>query len=229
MKIGIVVFPGSNCDHDTYWAVRESMGAKSTFIWHRDRDINQFDGIFLPGGFSYGDYLRSGAIARYSPVMEEIRKFAEKGKPVIGICNGFQVLTESGLLPGALAPNDNLKFICQSVHLKVQSRVAPWLNHYNENEVITMPIAHGEGRYVASDEVIKELEDENRIAFRYCGADANVSKEANPNGSVSNIAGILNKNGNVLGLMPHPERVTEDILGGIDGRKIFKSLLEVVA
>ncbi|MCK5521242.1 MAG: phosphoribosylformylglycinamidine synthase subunit PurQ [Candidatus Marinimicrobia bacterium] len=229
MKIGIVVFPGSNCDHDTYWAVRESMGSKSTFIWHRDTDINEFDGIFLPGGFSYGDYLRSGAIARFSPVMEEVVKFADSGKPVIGICNGFQILTESGLLPGALAPNDNLKFVCKSVNLKVQSRKAPWLNHYMDNEILKMPIAHGEGRYVASEDIIKQLEDEDRIAFRYCDENGEITLESNPNGSVSNIAGILNKNGNVLGMMPHPERATERILGGTDGKKLFDSLMEVVA
>ncbi len=228
MKVGIVVFPGSNCDHDTYWAVRNTLGAKASFIWHRETDLADYDCIFLPGGFSYGDYLRSGAIARFSPVMEEVRKAAEKGKPVIGICNGFQILTESGLLPGALAPNENLKFVCDTVHLRVENTNSPLLKQYRSGETLAIPIAHGEGRYVASDDTIKALEDEGRIAFRYCDAEGNIVADANPNGSRAGIAGILNKNGNVLGMMPHPERVTESVLGGMDGRKLFESIGEVI-
>jgi len=229
VKIGIVVFPGSNCDHDSYWAVREVLGKKSSFIWHRDRELSSYDGLILPGGFSYGDYLRSGAIARFSPVMEEVRSFADSGKPVIGICNGFQILTESGLLPGALAPNDSLKFVCRSVQLRVESERRPWMSHYRRGEVLSMPIAHGEGRYVAEEDVIRQLEDEDRIAFRYCDSNGETSPESNPNGSLGNIAGILNERGNVLGMMPHPERVVEMLLGGVDGRGLFLSLMEAIA
>lgn len=228
MKVGIVVFPGSNCDHDAYWAVKEVMDTKSNFIWHRETDLDKYDLLILPGGFSYGDYLRSGAIARFSPVMTEVRRLAHRGTPVIGICNGFQILTEAGLLPGALTANESMKFECRTVHIRTNTNRGIWVNQYHTGDILAIPIAHGEGRYVAEDDIIKELQDEDLIAFQYCDAEGKITKASNPNGSIHNIAGIMNKTRNVLGMMPHPERVVETLLGGEDGQGIFKSVLESV-
>jgi len=225
MKFGIVVFPGSNCDHDAHYSVTANIGADAQYIWHKDtiipKDINC---IILPGGFSYGDYLRCGAIARFSPVMNEVIKFANEGKLVLGICNGFQILTEAGLLPGTLLKNESLTFICKDVHLRIENNKTAFTNQLQEKEVITIPIAHGEGNYFADDDTIKMLEDNNRILFRYSTINGDIVKEANPNGSVNNIAGIINERGNVLGMMPHPERYCDKILGRDDGQKIFKSI-----
>ncbi len=225
MKFGIVVFPGSNCDHDAHYSVTANIGADAQYIWHKDtiipKDINC---IILPGGFSYGDYLRCGAIARFSPVMNEVIKFANEGKLVLGICNGFQILTEAGLLPGTLLKNESLTFICKDVHLRIENNKTAFTNQLQEKEVITIPIAHGEGNYFADEDTIKMLEDNNRILFRYSTINGDIVKEANPNGSVNNIAGIINERGNVLGMMPHPERYCDKILGRDDGQKIFKSI-----
>ena len=226
MKIGVVTFPGSNCDYDCYRAVRDLLGAETVFLWHKAHDLEDVDAIFLPGGFSYGDYLRAGAIARFSPIMREVREFAERGGPVAGICNGFQILCEAHLLPGALIRNRNLRFISRPVHLRVESTEAPFLTAYERGQVIEVPIAHGEGCYVADDEIVDRLEGEGRVAFRYCDADGRVTAEANPNGSVRNIAGILNDRGNVLGMMPHPERAVDALLGTDHGAGLFRSLAE---
>jgi phosphoribosylformylglycinamidine synthase subunit PurQ / glutaminase len=228
VKAGIIVFPGSNCDHDAYWALRETLDIRAEFIWHRETRVEGYDFLILPGGFSYGDYLRSGAIARFSPVMQEIQRLAQKGTPIIGICNGFQILTEAGLLPGALTVNDTMKFECRMIHLRVAENRSLWTKRCQSGDILQMPIAHGEGRYVADEALLKELADENRIVFQYCDEKGNLTEEANPNGSVNNIAGITNKAGNVLGMMPHPERVVEAVLGGTDGKAIFQSLLEVL-
>ncbi len=228
MKAGILVFPGSNCDHDAYWALRETLEIRADFIWHRETNVKGYDFLVLPGGFSYGDYLRSGAIARFSPVMQEIQRLAQKGTPIIGICNGFQILTEAGLLPGALTGNDTMKFECRMVHLRMAENKSLWTKRYQSGEILQMPIAHGEGRYVGDEALLKELEDEGRIVFQYCDENGEISTEANPNGSIKNIAGITNKAGNVLGMMPHPERVVEAALGGTDGKRIFQSMLEVL-
>ncbi|HDR05012.1 MAG TPA: phosphoribosylformylglycinamidine synthase subunit PurQ [Candidatus Marinimicrobia bacterium] len=228
MKAGIIVFPGSNCDHDAYWALRETLDIRADFIWHRETELKGYDFLILPGGFSYGDYLRSGAIARFSPVMQELQKLAEKGTPIIGICNGFQILTESGLLPGALTVNDTMKFECRMINLKLSENRSLWTKRYERGAILNMPIAHGEGRYIADSDLLKELEDNQQIVFQYCDEAGNITDAANPNGSVNHIAGICNKEGNVLGMMPHPERVVEAVLGGTDGKAIFQSLLEVL-
>jgi len=225
MKYGIVVFPGSNCDHDAYHTASVSSGADAVFLWHKDTVIPyDIDCIILPGGFSYGDYLRCGAISNYSNIMKEVVKFANKGGKVIGICNGFQILTESGLLPGTLLRNNSLKFICKDVNLKVNNNKTPFTSEYNQDDVIKIPIAHGDGNYYASEEKIKELEDYNQIVFRYVDENGNASNNSNPNGSINNIAGIVNKEGNVLGMMPHPERYSDAILGCDDGLTVFKSI-----
>jgi len=225
MKFGVVVFPGSNCDHDAYHAVSKNLGQSAVFLWHKDTSIpNDIDCIILPGGFSYGDYLRCGAIARFSPVLNEVIKFANQGKYLIGICNGFQILTESGLLPGALLRNKNLSFICKDTYLKPTNRATAFTNSVTK-DVLTIPIAHGEGNYYAPKETIEELEADNRVVFKYCDTEGNITQEANPNGSINNIAGIINKQGNVLGMMPHPERYSDTILGSGDGLYIFKSIL----
>jgi phosphoribosylformylglycinamidine synthase len=229
MKIGVVTFPGSNCDYDCYRALRDLLDAETVFLWHKAHDLEGVDAVFLPGGFSYGDYLRAGAIARFSPIMREVREFAERGGPVAGICNGFQILCEAHLLPGALIRNRNLKFISRPVHLRVESTEPPFLSSYGIGDVLTVPIAHGEGCYVADDEVVDRLEGEGRVAFRYCDASGAVTSEANPNGSIRNIAGILNEQGNVLGMMPHPERAVDPLLGSEHGVGIFTSLAEHLA
>jgi phosphoribosylformylglycinamidine synthase len=226
-KVGVLVFPGSNCDYDAYYGVKKVLGQDAEFVWHKDKKLRYYDAIVIPGGFSYGDYLRAGAIARFSPVMDSVVEYVEKGNPVIGICNGFQILVEMNLLPGALIPNDHLKFRCDDIHLKVINNETKFTSHFDKNEVIKMPVAHQSGNYYAEDKVIEELEQENRIVFKYCDKAGNITEEANPNGSIKNIAGILNKEGNVLGMMPHPERAMEPILQSTDGADIFKSLLEI--
>lgn len=225
IKYGIVVFPGSNCDHDAFIATSIHSGANSVYLWHKDTQIpNDIDCIVLPGGFSYGDYLRCGAIARFSPIMKEVINFANKGGFVIGICNGFQILCEAGLLPGTLLRNDSLTFKCKDVNLKTINNSTTFTSLLNKDEIITIPIAHGEGNYFTDNETIEILESENRIVFKYCDELGNITKDANPNGSINNIAGIINEKGNVLGMMPHPERYCDSILGNDDGLKIFQSI-----
>jgi len=221
---GIVVFPGSNCDHDTEYAVASFSGVRPVMLWHNEHDLQGADVIILPGGFSYGDYLRAGAIARFSPIMQEVIEFARKGYPVLGICNGFQVLLESGLLEGALSRNRDKKFICSQTAVSVVSTETIFTGLYRQGEVLSVPIAHGEGNYFAPPEVIRRLEENNQIVFRYCDQDGNVTPESNPNGSIGNIAGIVNREGNVLGLMPHPERASDTLLGSGDGRRLFESV-----
>lgn len=225
IKFGVIVFPGSNCDHDAYHAAGHVMGAETKFIWHKDTDLNNFDVIILPGGFSYGDYLRSGAIAKFSPVMNNLIHFANKGGMVLGICNGFQILLESGLLPGTLLHNENLRFICKDIHLKCDNRNTPFTQSIPDGKILTLPIAHGEGNYFTDNQTLKSLEDNEQIIFRYCDEQGNVTDESNPNGSLKNIAGICNKQRNVMGMMPHPERVVEKELGSTDGKLIFDSII----
>lgn len=224
-KFGVVIFPGSNCDHDSYYVVKKILNREVKFIWHQETSVDDTDVIILPGGFSYGDYLRSGAIARFSPVMNAVTDFAKKGGIVIGICNGFQILLEAGLLPGAMMKNNSLKFICKFVNLKVANNDTPFTNKLEKDEIINIPIAHGDGNYFASEDTIKELQDNNQIVFQYCDKNGNISDEANPNGSLLNIAGIINKQKNVLGMMPHPERASDKVLGYTDGYKIFDSII----
>ncbi len=225
MKFGVVVFPGSNCDYDCYHVLKHVMGKDTEFVWHKESDVSKYDCIVLPGGFSYGDYLRTGAIARFSPVMDSVVKHAGKGKLVIGICNGFQILTEAGLLPGALLRNDSLKFICKFVHVRVENTDTPFTRKISKGEVLRIPIAHGEGNYYADEKTLSELKKNNQILVRYSDLKGNVSQEANPNGSRDNIAGICNLKRNVFGLMPHPERASEKELGSVDGIKIFESII----
>ena len=226
IKFGVVVFPGSNCDHDAYHAVKHVMQQDASFIWHKDTTLGDVDAVILPGGFSYGDYLRTGAIARFSPVMREVVKFAEAGGTVIGICNGFQILLEAGLLPGAMLRNKSLQFICKQVTLRVDNAQTRFTNHCTKGGLLTIPIAHGEGNYFADAETLKELQDNDQIVFRYSDGAGMVTDKTNPNGSVLNIAGIVNRQGNVLGMMPHPERAVETELGSTDGRSIFSSIME---
>ena len=229
MKFGVVVFPGSNCERDCFHVAKNVVDQEAIYLWHKETDLHNVDIIVVPGGFSYGDYLRAGGIARFSPIMNEIIQFAEKGGLVIGICNGFQVLVESGLLPGALMVNKNLKFICQDVYLKVENNKTPFTRHFQKGEVVKMPIAHKEGNYYAPPDVIQTLEDNGQVVFRYSTKNGDITERANPNGSVNNIAGIINEKGNVLGMMPHPERMAEEILGGDDGKKVFTSLLDMMS
>ncbi|MFN9514763.1 MAG: phosphoribosylformylglycinamidine synthase subunit PurQ [Pseudanabaena sp.] len=226
MKFGIFVFPGSNCDRDVATVTSGILQQPTRLIWHSDTDISDCDVIVVPGGFSYGDYLRCGAIARFAPVMKSLQEHVSKGKYVLGICNGFQILTESGLLQGALVRNRDLHFICDRVPLRVERNDLPFTKKYQHQQVISLPIAHGEGCYFADADTLKELEDNHQVVFRYSDAIGNITNDANPNGSVSNIAGICNKQGNVLGMMPHPERAAEGILGGTDGKALFEGLLE---
>ena len=225
MKFGVIVFPGSNCDHDAYHVAKHVFGQEARFIWHKEGSVGDVDLVIVPGGFSYGDYLRSGAIARFSPIMKDVIRFAGQGGKVMGICNGFQILCESGLLPGALTHNESLRFVCKDVHLRTETTDSIFTGQLAKGEVLRVPVAHGEGNYFASDELLDQLEAEDRIAFRYCDADGNVTREANPNGASRNIAGILNAERNVLGMMPHPERCAEGILGNDDGTRIFESIL----
>lgn len=226
MKFGVVVFPGSNCDSDAYHVLKDVIGVDCEYVWHETRDLSDFQALVLPGGSSYGDYLRCGALARYSPVMDSVYRFVDEGKPVIGICNGFQILLEAGLLPGAMLPNNVPEFRCQWVNLKVENTKTPFTLLYEPGEVIRVPIAHGEGNYYAEPEVLDELERAGRVVFRYVDPSGNPTGEANPNGAARNIAGIVNEKGNVLGLMPHPERCSESILGGEDGRRVFLSMIK---
>ncbi len=225
MKFGVVVFPGSNCDYDTFHVLQNVMGQETVFLWHKDHDLQQVDCVVLPGGFSYGDYLRSGAIARFSPIMAEVKKFAEAGGLVLGICNGFQILLEAGLLPGAMLRNKNLKFLCQHVYIRVENQKTAFTNAARKGQVLRIPIALFDGNYYAEPELLAELEKNKQIVFRYCDEKGRVTEEANVNGSVNNIAGIINRQGNVLGMMPHPERASEKILGSDDGRIIFQSMI----
>ena len=225
MKFGVVRFPGSNCDQDAYYVIRDVLRRPVDYIWHQESSVRGYDCIILPGGFSYGDYLRTGAIARFSPVMDAVIRHAQEGRPVLGICNGFQILCEAHLLPGALMRNIGRKFICKWVHIRVENARTPWTQAAREGQVLRIPIAHGEGRYVADDATLAELNAEGRVLFRYCNAEGTVGAADNPNGSMENIAGIANKNFNVLGMMPHPERASERILGSTHGRVIFESLL----
>lgn len=225
-KFGIVVFPGSNCDHDAHYAATSIMGQEARLIWHKEGSIGDVDVIILPGGFSYGDYLRCGAIARFSPVMNDVVRFAKNGGIVIGICNGFQILTEAGLLPGVLLRNRSLRFVCKYVHVRVENADTFFTTLCRREEVLEIPIAHGDGNYYADDDTIKKLVDDNRIVFRYCTPTGEITDDANPNGSLENIAGIINDTGNILGMMPHPERAVDPILRHTDGRKLFQSLIQ---
>lgn len=225
MKFGVLVFPGSNCDRDVVWVTQGLLKQPTRLVWHQERELADIDVVVIPGGFSYGDYLRCGAIARFSPVMNEVVKHAEQGKWVIGICNGFQVLTEVGLLPGALTRNRDLHFICDRVPLKVERTNLPWTSGYAPGEVITLPIAHGEGCYYADADTLKQLEDNQQVLFRYCTANGEINSQGNPNGSLNNIAGICNQKGNVVGMMPHPERAADKAIGGTDGLKLFQGIL----
>jgi len=225
MKFGIIVFPGSNCDADCLHVMKNVMKQESEYIWHQESDLSAYDAIILPGGFSYGDYLRTGAIARFSPIMSAVVDYARQGGMVIGICNGFQILLEVGLLPGAMLRNRSLKFICDTVNLKVRQANTPFSNKLEEGQIIQVPIAHGEGNYYCDEKTLQELNDNKQIIFTYCGPEGEESLEYNPNGSLANIAGICNEKGNVLGMMPHPERCSEAVLGGTDGYKIFASML----
>jgi phosphoribosylformylglycinamidine synthase len=229
MKFGVVMFPGSNCDHDTYHVISKVIGQPVDFIWHRQNSVGDCDAIILPGGFSYGDYLRTGAIARFSPVMAAVKEFASRGGLVMGICNGFQILCEAGLLPGALLRNKNLKFICEHVNMRVEAVDTPFTNRCRRGQVLSVPIAHGDGNYFCDAETLRELQRENRIVFKYSREDGVLDDASNPNGSLDNIAGICNRERNVLGLMPHPERASEALLGSNDGRIIFYSLADTLA
>ncbi len=225
MKASVIVFPGSNCDRDVAVSLEAAMGEKPAMVWHGEADVPASDLIVLPGGFSYGDYLRSGAMAAHSPIMRDVVKRAKKGTPVLGICNGFHLLTETGLLPGVLMRNASLKFVCKDVLLKVMRNDTDFTRSYDEDEVIRIPVAHHDGNYFADGETLDRLEGENRVAFRYCDASGTPSDDANPNGSQRNIAGIYNEAGTVLGLMPHPERLADPALGGTDGKPMFASLV----
>lgn len=229
MKFGIVTFPGSNCDYDAYQAVVESLGEEAVFLWHKDHDLQQSDVIVLPGGFSYGDYLRAGAIARFSPVMQDVIAFAKRGGPVLAICNGFQIACEAGLLPGALLRNASLKFVCEVVQLRVETTETLFTNRYDRGAVLRIPIAHGDGRYTADESTLDRLEGEGRVVLRYVGGPADADEWWSPNGSMRSIAGIVNEAGNVLGMMPHPERAVDPLLGSTDGLGIFESVLARVA
>jgi phosphoribosylformylglycinamidine synthase subunit PurQ / glutaminase len=224
-RFGIVVFPGSNCDHDAYYSVTKVLGYDASFLWHKDTDLKQSDVIILPGGFSYGDYLRSGAIARFSPIMNSVINFAEKGGIVIGICNGFQILLEAELLPGVMFRNKSLQFVCKDVYLSVENKQTVFTNLVNGQKSLKIPVAHGEGNYFCDAETLKMLQDNDQIVFKYSSPEGIVAKDYNPNGSTKNIAGIINKEGNVLGMMPHPERVCNPILNNTDGQVIFKSIV----
>ena len=229
MKFGIVTFPGSNCDYDTFQAVVDTLGEEAVMLWHKDHDLQGSDVVILPGGFSYGDYLRPGAIARFSPIMQEVVQHAERGGPVIGICNGFQIACEAGLLPGALLRNVSLKFVCAPIHLRVESTDTLFTSHYERGQTIVVPIAHGDGRYSADDETLDRLEGEGQVVFRYAPNALEAEEAYNPNGSMRDIAGIVSGAGNVLGMMPHPERAVDALLGSADGLPLFESILQRVA
>jgi len=225
MKFGVIIFPGSNCDHDAFWTVQQVAKQPVTFLWHESHDLENCDAIIVPGGFAYGDYLRTGAIAKFSPVMESVRKFATSGGLVLGICNGFQILCESGLLPGALMRNVGLKYVCKPVQVRVENADTPFTNACTRGNVLTIPIGHMEGNYFCDQMTLEELNKHNRVVFRYCTPSGEIYPSANPNGSVENIAGICSLGGNVVGMMPHPERSAEPELGCTDGLKVFQSLV----
>jgi phosphoribosylformylglycinamidine synthase len=225
MKIAVLVFPGSNCDHDAYHALRHVLGLDARFVWHMEDRLSGFDAVVIPGGFTYGDYLRTGAMAKLSPVMGAVRGFAKAGGPVIGICNGFQILLEAGLLPGAMIANESLKFICDYVYIKSESSTVPFTYELPSKSILRIPIAHYQGNYYADRETLAALEANGQVVFRYCDASGNVSPEANPNGSVGNIAGICSAGRNVMGMMPHPERCSEEDMGSADGRRLFTSMV----
>ena len=229
MKFGIVTFPGSNCDYDAYHAVVDVLGESASYLWHKDHDLQGVDVVILPGGFSYGDYLRAGAIARFSPIMNEVVEHAKRGGPVLAVCNGFQIACEAGLLPGALMRNVGLSFIAESVRLRVENADTMFTHRYGAGQVLQIPIAHGEGRFTADDATLDRLEGDGRVIFRYVDEDGAPAPAANPNGSMRNIAGILNEGGNVLGMMPHPERAVDELLGSAEGLPLFESLLARVA
>jgi phosphoribosylformylglycinamidine synthase subunit PurQ / glutaminase len=229
MKFGVLVFPGSNCDHDAYHVLESIAKQPVTFLWHETHELENCDAIIVPGGFAYGDYLRTGAIAKFSPVMQSVGKFAERGGLVLGICNGFQILCESGLLPGALRRNAGLKYICKPVHLRVESTASPFTSTCESGEVLEIPVGHMEGNYFCDEETLKTLQRNERVLFRYCNEKGEVTSESNPNGSLDNIAGICNEGRNVLGMMPHPDRSSEEILGYSDGYKIFESMVAALA
>jgi phosphoribosylformylglycinamidine synthase len=229
MKFGVIVFPGSNCDHDAYHVISKHVGQPVSFVWHRETDLTGYDAVILPGGFSYGDYLRAGALASFSPVMRSVKQFAAGGGLVLGICNGFQILCEAGLLPGALMRNRDLHFRCEHVQVRVETANTPFTNELTRGDILRIPIAHAEGNYTCDDATLEELQREDRIVLRYCDAAGHTTDESNPNGSRDSIAGICNRARNVVGMMPHPERACEDLLGSADGRGVFRSLAATLA
>jgi phosphoribosylformylglycinamidine synthase len=224
-NFGIIVFPGSNCDHDCYHAIKHVFDQRCEYVWHDSKSLDGFDCLIVPGGFSYGDYLRTGAIASFSNIMKEVKTFAKTGKLIIGICNGFQILVEARLLPGAFIKNSSTKFICKWVNIRIENNISPFTHIFHRGDVLKIPIAHAEGNYYAGHDDIKYLKGNSLIAFKYCDQEGLVDSESNPNGSVENIAGILNSQGNILGMMPHPERCCEEVLGGKDGKLIFESII----
>jgi len=226
LKFGVVVFPGSNCDHDAHYVAETILGQEARLIWHKESSLGDLDVVILPGGFSYGDYLRCGALARFSPIMKDVVRFANNGGVVLGICNGFQILVEAGLLPGVLLRNSSLKFACKYVYLRVENAETRFTSQCRQGDVLEIPIAHGDGNYFTDQDTLKRLEDRQQIVFRYCERDGRVTEASNPNGSLSNIAGVMNESGNVMGMMPHPERACDPVLGHTDGRKVFDSLVE---
>jgi len=228
MKFGVVIFPGSNCDQDIIYVLEKIMGQQVVQLWHKDHDLQNVDFVVLPGGFSFGDYLRSGAIARFSPIMNEVINFAAKGGYVFGICNGFQILAEAGLVPGALLHNNHRKFVCENIYLKAQTSNSLITSQVDSAQAIKIPVAHGEGNFFADADTLKALNDNDQVLFRYCDADGNITAEANPNGAIENIAGICNANRNVFGMMPHPERAADSLLANQDGLAIFESILALV-
>jgi phosphoribosylformylglycinamidine synthase I len=223
-KFGVVVFPGSNCDYDAYYVLKKILGYEVNFLWHKDTGLKNSDIIILPGGFSYGDYLRTGAIARFSPIMNSVKNFAEKGGYVMGICNGFQILLEAQLLPGIMLQNNSLQFVCKDVYLSIENHDSPFTKGIESDKILKIPVAHGDGNYFADEATLKSLADNNQVVFRYVSPEGEIKDEYNPNGSISNIAGIINKKGNVLGMMPHPERASDPVLGKTDGGMIFSSI-----
>ncbi len=229
MKFGVIIFPGSNCDHDAYWAFKEVCGQSATLLWHDSQELENSDVIVVPGGFSYGDYLRTGAIARFSPIMQSVKRFAASGGLVLGICNGFQILCEAQLLPGVLLRNKTLKYICKPVQLRVESNKTPFTQALTPGEVLEIPIGHGEGNYFCDEPTLRQLHQRDQVIFRYATPLGEITEEANPNGSLENIAGICNEGRNVLGMMPHPERASEDVLGMKDGLKLLRSLVQSAA
>jgi len=226
VTFGVVVFPGSNCDHDTYYVCKKILGQDAVFLWHKDEDLRGVDAVILPGGFSYGDYLRCGAIARFSPIMKQVGRFALEGGTVLGICNGFQILLEAGLLPGVLLRNTSLRFVCRRARLRVENAGTRFTSLFTPGESVSFPVAHGDGNYFTDPETLERLNARGQIVFRYANDQGEVTPEANPNGSLENVAGVINEEGNVLGMMPHPERASDPVLGMTDGQRLFRSMIE---